>query len=178
MAMELPHFRYYKDPVAAGVIKPSDAVCLCCERARGHIYVGPVYSVEDLSERLCPWCIADGRAAERFQASFIGYHALDEAGAAPSVIEEIDRRTPGYFTWQEATWLAHCGNACVFHGDASEQDVRDASVAARQQWMQDYELAEKDWEWASKGYKPAGDSAFYKFVCVHCQQVVLAWDLS
>jgi len=66
----LPQFPYHPDPVATGSIKPSDVTCLSCERRRGQIYVGPVFAVEELEECLCPWCIADGSAAARFDAQF------------------------------------------------------------------------------------------------------------
>ncbi|RIA19754.1 hypothetical protein DFO61_4327 [Ectopseudomonas oleovorans] len=178
MTAVLPHFPYHKDPLATGVVKASDSVCRCCGLARGYIYTGPVYSREHLRDRLCPWCIADGSAATRFDASFIGDHSLAESGVAESAIEEVDLCTPGYSSWQDSIWLAHCNDACEFHGDASEEDVRQATTSTKQQWMQDYEQAEKDWEWATRGYKPGGDSAFYKFVCRHCQQVLFAWDLS
>lgn len=178
MDIVLPHFPYHKDPLVTGAIKASDTVCRCCGLARGYIYAASVYSREELRDRLCPWCIADGSAAKRFEASFIEHHALAESGVADSVIEEIDLRTPGYFSWQGATWLAHCNDACEFHGDATVEDVHQASTATKQQWMQDYEQAEKDWEWATRGYQPGGDSAFYKFVCKHCQLVTFAWDLS
>jgi uncharacterized protein CbrC (UPF0167 family) len=95
----LPQFTYHPDPVATGSIKLSGTVCICCEKARGYIYTGPVYAGEELDEQICPWCIADGSAAERFGAEF-----TDAAGVASglwpavpdSVVEEVSRRTPGF----------------------------------------------------------------------------------
>ncbi|HEX5829769.1 MAG TPA: CbrC family protein, partial [Gemmatimonadaceae bacterium] len=69
MTEPLPSFRYHPDPVAAGSIEPSDAVCRCCGRARGYIYAGPVCAEEEFDDALCPWCITDGQAAARFAAS-------------------------------------------------------------------------------------------------------------
>ncbi len=31
-------------------------------------HTGPVYAIAELSDNVCPWCIADGSAAERFAA--------------------------------------------------------------------------------------------------------------
>jgi uncharacterized protein CbrC (UPF0167 family) len=111
--MDLPSFAYHPDPVASGSITASDATCQCCERARGFIYVGPVYAEDDLEDALCPWCIADGSAHEKFGASF-----TDEAGFPDEideeVIEEIAFRTPGFATWQEGRWLTCCDDAAAF----------------------------------------------------------------
>jgi uncharacterized protein CbrC (UPF0167 family) len=71
MPEALPVFRYHPDPVRSGSIKESASVCKSCGRARGFIYVGPVYAeADDLDDRFCPWCIADGSAAAKFDAYF------------------------------------------------------------------------------------------------------------
>ena len=41
-----------------------------CGESRGFIYSGPVYGQEELDSSICPWCIADGSAAEKFDAEF------------------------------------------------------------------------------------------------------------
>ena len=56
MAEAPPTFLYHPDSVATGAIKRSDRVCLCRSRARGWIYDGPAYAVDDIQEALCPWC--------------------------------------------------------------------------------------------------------------------------
>src|SRR5262245_61615527 len=66
-AEPLPSFRYHPDPVASRSIEPSDAVCEACNLARGWRYVGSVYGPQDV-EHVCPWCIADGTAAELLDA--------------------------------------------------------------------------------------------------------------
>ena len=57
----LPDFRYFPDPLAAGVFVESDSSCDFCGAARGFVYVGPLYALEEYVA--CPWCIADGSAA-------------------------------------------------------------------------------------------------------------------
>lgn len=95
----LPAFRYHPDPLASGSVVASAATCRCCGRARGHVYVGPVYAEEELSEAVCPWCIADGAAAEIFDAEFVDVACFPDA-LPDDAAEEIARRTPGYATWQ------------------------------------------------------------------------------
>lgn len=173
----LPSFRYHPDPVATGAVQESTAVCECCGRARGFIYTGAVYA-EDEVEQICPWCIADGSAAAKFDASFVDDHPLVEAALPAEIIGEVTRRTPGYESWQPETWLVHCKDACEFHGDASVEDVRNATPETKQLWMEEYELGEEDWLDVTDAYQPGGDPALYKFVCRHCGLVLFGWDCS
>ena len=112
MTEEMPTFKYHPDPAGNGLVTASDKTCKCCGKARGFIYRGPVYSVHDLDEGICPWCIADGAAAAKFNATFTDdVPLLDSGGLNPAIVEEITRRTPGYIGWQQETWLTHCGDA-------------------------------------------------------------------
>jgi len=60
--MELPVFKYHRDPLQSGSVAKSPESCRCCGKQRGYIYQGPAYSEEELEKALCPWCIADGSA--------------------------------------------------------------------------------------------------------------------
>lgn len=111
--VSLPMFRYHPDPVGNGVISKSSATCRCCQKARGWIYNGPVFAVGELEASLCPWCIADGSAAQKLDASFADDQPLFDDGVASSVIEDVTRRTPGFNSWQQDRWLSHCGEACA-----------------------------------------------------------------
>jgi uncharacterized protein len=107
--LDLPVFSYHPDPIVSGSILISDARCACCGQTRGFIYSGPA----DLEEALCPWCIANGSAHAKFDASF-----CDPAGFSdslpPATVEEIAYRTPGFSSWQQERWLSCCGDACAF----------------------------------------------------------------
>jgi uncharacterized protein len=177
MTESLPTFRYHPDPVATGMVVTSGIVCICCERARGYIYIGPVYSIEQLNECFCPWCIADGSASKKFDASFADSYPLIQAGLDNEIVEEVHLRTPGYSSWQQESWLSHCNDACEFHGDASVFDVANASPETKSNWIADYEQDDKGWLWVTEGYQPGGDSALYKFKCRNCQLILFGWDL-
>src|SRR5580693_867163 len=115
MTEELPSFRYFPDPVAAGSVKPEpDAPCLSCNRIRGYIYIGPAFSEKpfNLEYCLCPWCIADGNAAKRFSATFNDAGTMEDVAA--EVMTEIEQRTPGFHGWQQETWLSCCDDAAAF----------------------------------------------------------------
>jgi uncharacterized protein CbrC (UPF0167 family) len=109
--MDLPVFRYHPDPLASGSIAASDAQCACCGQRRGFIYTGPAYCEEELEDALCPWCIADGSAHKKFDASFASEFA---DGIPPGAVDEITYRTPGFNSWQQDQWLGCCGDAAAF----------------------------------------------------------------
>jgi uncharacterized protein len=178
MTETLPHFRYHPAPQATGVVEASSKVCACCSKARGFIYVGPVYGESDLDSQICPWCIADGTAAASLGASFADSYPLERAGIAREIIDEVNLRTPSYTSWQQESWLTHCEDACEFHGDASVEDVAQVSTETKADWRLEYQLTDEDWAHITAHYQPKGDQAFYKFVCRHCGLVRLGWDCS
>lgn len=171
--MTLPHFRYHPDPLATGMIQPSDAECVCCGEARGYVYVGPVSAVEDYEECICPWCIADGSASEQLDATFAdedgvgGYGDWDPVPEA--VVDEVCRRTPGFVGWQQERWWTHCGDAAEYLGNAG----RDEAIAAGKEFLNAIRAEagiESDEEWndylgaLSLEYGPTA----YLFRCRHC----------
>jgi uncharacterized protein len=122
--LDLPVFRYHPDPIASGSICISDARCACCGETRGFVYSGPAYCEADLEEALCPWCIADGSAHAKFDASF-----ADPAGFADNMpretVEEIAYRTPGFSSWQQERWLTCCADAGAFWEPIGYTELRE-----------------------------------------------------
>lgn len=122
--MELPVFRYHPDPIASGSIVVSDKACACCGKARGFVYTASVYCEAELDdEALCPWCIADGSAHEKFDASFTDFSGLPD-NLPPDIAEEIAFRTPGFSTWQSERWLGCCGDAAAFLEPVGTEELR------------------------------------------------------
>jgi uncharacterized protein len=120
----LPTFRYHPDPVASGSVVRSDATCECCGDRRGYLYAGPVYSEAALESGLCPWCIADGSAHRRYEATFVDTEAFAESTPG-AVIDEISQRTPGYSAWQAERWPECCGDATAFLGPMGIKEIRE-----------------------------------------------------
>ncbi len=174
--MKFPYFKYHPNPLQTSSVSQSDRTCIRCNQARCFIYTGPVYAVDNLSERLCPWCIANGEAAHQFGATFSDPYSLLHHGIAKEIAIEVAERTPGYISWQQEEWLSHCNDACEFHGDATQEDVKNASIETKQQWFLDNNADEAFWQTVTECYMPQGSPAFYKFKCRHCQMILLGWD--
>lgn len=121
MSVGLPSFRYHPDPVASGSIRESAETCACCERATGWIYTATFYTAQDVSGQFCPWCIADGSAAERFKGDFTDSYGLD--GVSAETLEQVTRRTPGFHAWQDPHWLVHCNDVAAFIGEVGYTEL-------------------------------------------------------
>jgi uncharacterized protein CbrC (UPF0167 family) len=172
----LPRFRYHPDPVGTGSVKESQKKCECCDRARGFVYSGPVYAVGNLREALCPWCIATGAAADKFDALFSDDYPLVELGLRPEIIAEVTRRTPGFSGWQQETWSVHCEDACGFVGDASLQDL--GTEEAREQLTGPEGVPAERWAAFVAAYTPGGNPSVYVFQCLHCRARCFQIDMT
>ena len=111
----LPRFPYHRDAISSGSIAGSDAVCQCCARSRGAIYVGVIY---ELVDTLCPWCIADGSAYDKFGATFFDAE-FGDADLNPVELPEHFRRavfgcTVGFSTNNPIIWWVHCGEPAEY----------------------------------------------------------------
>lgn len=174
----LPNFCYHPDPLATGSVKASDTVCRCCGEARGYVYTASVYALNELCDSICPWCIADGSAAQKFDAMFSDDIPLVQAGVPDKVIEEVTRRTPGYNSWQQETWLSCCGDACEFHGNATRPELQALNGNDLARVLADFGWREQHWPQFIQHYQPGGNPAVYKFVCRHCHTTKYAVDFT
>ncbi|MDN3023017.1 CbrC family protein [Streptomyces sp. S.PB5] len=155
----LPSFRYHPDPVATGSVVPSDAPCDCCGRSRGFAYDGPVFGVDDPAGALCPWCLADGSAAARYEAQF-----TEAEGRIPLEVRvEVERRTPGFRGRQQEQWLTHCGDAAAFLGRAGAAGVKEYPEALG-------DLLADHGEDFCAALDADGQPTAYLFRCLHCDR--------
>ncbi len=168
MSEELPGFPYHPDPLSTGAVVASGTTCVCCGRARGFIYAGPVYAVEELSHLLCPWCIADGSAAAKYDADFIGDPIGDDVPL--EVVMSVDACTPGFSSWQHPQWFFHCGDGAAFMGavGAAElvafPDAREELRSEADAWGWSAEAVESYLGALDKDSQPTG----YLFMCRTC----------
>ena len=120
--LSLPRFRYHSDPLRTGSVITTNDRCKCCRRVRRFIYT--VGTPACPPRTVCPWCIADGKAAQRFDTEFNDVDWGVPAGVPASALDELRFRTPSFTGWQHAHWLYHCGDACDFLGMFGYADLQ------------------------------------------------------
>lgn len=170
--MSLPAFRYHPDPLATGSVIASDVCCACCGDARGYVYTGPVYAVDEYEQCICPWCIADGSAHTRLDASFTDTYGIGggEWDAVPeAVVDEIANRTPGFRGWQQERWWTHCGDGAQFIGRAGAAELKAFGPQAVDAIRASAGLDDAaEWEHFFAALDKDGSPAAYVFRCIHC----------
>lgn len=108
---------------------------MSCGQVRGFVYTGPVFAKEELVDSFCPWCIADGSAAKRFDAIFTDDIGMPD-DVPVEVVDAVTTRTPGFGGWQQEHWLYHCGDGAAFLGAAGWPELErhpDALDSVRQE---------------------------------------------
>ncbi|ANS87779.1 UPF0167 protein [Vibrio scophthalmi] len=173
--MELPKFKYHPDPIATGVFEKSDDICECCSKAKGYIYTSSFYTAQYVKS-ICPWCIADGSAATKYNGSFSDDYPLIEEGVDLAVVVEVCERTPGYPSWQQEIWQVHCGTACEFHGDAEKEDLECLAGYELDTFLTKEMVDPEVWPKIIQHYEKGGQPSVYKFKCTECQEIVLTMD--
>jgi len=110
-------------------------------------------------ENLCPWCIADGRAAKKWDGFF---NELANGMALPDAVrEEVCCRTPAIETWQDWSWPSSTTDALRFVGEvdgkslltAADERAVAACLAAFEGWGGTF--TRDDLRHVSKGSDPA-----------------------
>ncbi|WP_298151386.1 CbrC family protein [Flavobacterium sp.] len=167
--MELPTFKYHPNAYTLEIISEDDIVCECCGAPSPYRYNGPFYTVDEI-EDLCPWCIKNGKAAEKFGGDFQDPAAVDGV-ENESAIVEVSQRTPGFDAIQEANWLAHCDDLCAFVGYANPELV----APILDELMDDIEDSGFDVAEMVKGLKKEALDG-YVFQCLHCGKHRIYFD--
>lgn len=130
--MKLPHFKYHPNVYELDLFEEEQGECSICLQGRSLRYEGPFYSIED-PEYICPWCIADGSAAEKYNGEFNDYCGIEGVSPNPNdpeptiqseLLDEICLKTPGYHSWQQGEWQSHCNEPCVFLGYADTDSIQ------------------------------------------------------
>ena len=142
--MSFPLFTYHPKPIETGSVKISENICEVCNEKRGYVIVPTMYCEENV-ENICPWCVADGRAVEKFNGDFVSnidnYEILTK-----EVIEEICTKTVSFSSYQEEEWLTHCNDGCEFHGLAKVEDIKKISDAETKILIENSSLTVEDIE--------------------------------
>ena len=176
--MKLPIFKYHPDPLATGSIVKSDTKCRCCGKKTGFIYAGPVYAEEELDQALCPWCIAEGSAADKFDATFTDESGIGdcEVTLSSDVEDEVARRTPGFSGWQEERWLGCCDDAAAFLGPMGREELNKLGPKAVTAVREECGLEDEEWTDYLKALNRDDGPTAYVFRCLHCDKLLAYSD--
>ncbi|TQV88247.1 CbrC family protein [Aliikangiella coralliicola] len=171
--MELPNFKYHPDPIGSDSICESSEICECCGKQTGYRYKGSIYCKGDISS-LCPWCIADGSAAKKYDAQFNNFYS----DLPDEIVKEVQERTPGFYSFQEQDWLEHCDDACEFYGQALASDLQSLSQSEVNWILENTYLDSEEWEHLKQEHVPDSEPVIYKYVCRKCKEVFVSFDES
>lgn len=173
--MNLPKFKYHPDPIKTGSVVKSDTVCECCGQVNGYIYTGPVFSEEELDDCICPWCIADGRAHDEFDAEFTDFDGVGDYGTwgeiPEHIKEEVSFRTPGFCGWQQERWWTHCGDAAIFLGAAGKKEIEGFGEALTSRLRLESGYNNEQWERYLNALSKDGSPTAYVFKCCKCGEL-------
>ena len=173
--MELPIFKYHPDPIKTGAIEVTSATCECCDIAQGYRATSTIYAEEEI-QTICPWCIANGSAAEKFDGEFTDSHPLLKAGLDTAIVKEVCERTPCFNSWQQEVWLSHCNDACEFHGDADKLDLLEITGTILEAFLDKQQIDQDIWQKIVTSYEKGGNPSVYKFKCRICGMKTYGMD--
>ena len=113
------------------------ARCSVCNQRTGYIDTGGFHGRFRSGEPLqpfCPWCIANGKAAEKYDGYFnyFSFLALEESELPAHIkkipedqLDELVFRTPRYSSLQGTEWFIHCHSPCIFLGKTKWVAIRN-----------------------------------------------------
>lgn len=137
------------------------------------MYKGPVYSEEELGDVICPWCIANGRAHEKFNAKFVDAAGVGGYGdwqtVPPEIVDEVAHRTPGFSGWQQERWFTHCDDAAEFLGAAGRKELEGFGDEAISAIQKEAGLSAQDWDSYLRALDKESGPTAYVFRCRHCR---------
>ena len=176
MDKDFPKFRYHPDPIGTGAFKRSETPgrCQCCGRITEYEYDGPIFTEEDV-EDLCPWCIADGTAARKYDCTFQDDYSVDDVND-PEKLDELIHRTPGYCGWQQEVWLAHCNDYCAFVGYVGMTELEKMGLSDKLEDIYRKDEAMFDIGDIRECMTNGGSMQGYLFRCLHCGKYQLYAD--
>lgn len=172
--MELPKFKYSPNAYSIDVFENVEGICSICQEERHIRYTGSFYSIEE-PDYICPWCIADGRAAEMYDGEFNDYCGIEGVSPNPKdpklkiskeLLLEITKKTPSYISWQQERWMTHCNEPCAFIGYADTETIEPLM----EELKDDIENNGYGADFIKSSLSKDGSLVGYLFQCLHCNQ--------
>jgi uncharacterized protein CbrC (UPF0167 family) len=164
--MELPKFKYSPNAFELDIFENVEGTCSVCNEKRQIKYTSSFYSVEE-PEYICPWCIADGKAAEKYKGEFNDYEGIENSeNIEKELLLQASERTPSYTSWQQEVWLTHCNEPCAFVGYADTKTIEPLM----EELNDDIENNGYDPDFIKSSLTKDGSLVGYLFQCVNCNQ--------
>ncbi|HRI27303.1 MAG TPA: CbrC family protein [Chitinophagales bacterium] len=170
--MELPKFKYSPNAYNLDLFEEEEGTCSVCNQKRQLKYTGSFYSAKE-PEYICPWCIANGKAAQKYGGEFNDYYSIEGVSANPddpepdvpkTLLTEITQKTPSYTAWQQQVWLTHCHEPCAFIGYADAKTI----ASFLDEVTEDIERSGFESQLVKTQLSKSGSLAGYLFQCVKC----------
>lgn len=138
-----PHFRFFPGAYQFGkdgeaIFKREEGPCHCCKKRDIYAYQLSVYWLRRDKPTLCAQCIADGRLDELlYEGDHYGMHDWQADGPVhdEETVQEVDKRTPGFDTYNPFMWATLDGEPMAFMGYGDEEKwkyVPEALAAMRE----------------------------------------------
>jgi len=180
---ELPTFKFHPNPLETGNAIEKQFICVCCQKEKNYAYTGPIFSADESVDEimedntLCLDCIADGTAANKWDAEFNDCdYNVEEICSNAEALSELMTRTPGYNSFQSPIWVFHCNEPCEFHGEFTKNELMQLCETI------EYPDDENDYDPEHlknilKDYEPGSSHTFFKFVCIKCKGIIAHEDM-
>ncbi|WP_298782619.1 CbrC family protein [uncultured Polaribacter sp.] len=165
---ELPKFKYQPNALKLGIIEKKNIDCPVCEKNRDYAYSGGIYAIEEV-EFICPWCVADGSAAAKYDGMYIDDASCEEV-SDQNKLTELVTKTPNYVSWQQEVWLAHHDDYCSFEkyvGWKEIEHLKENLSDDIERIKSEYGLSQSEFE---QYLVNDGGMQGYLFKCLHCDQ--------
>lgn len=172
LLQSLPHFIYHPDPLSTGAFVEGEAkLCPSCGKESNIYYNLMPYCIDNI-KNLCPFCIANGLAAKKFDAEFV-QDAEGQGELVPEKDQLLFCQTPGYSSWQGENWLSCCQDYCAYLGTVGTKELKEMGIA--EQVLADYE-ERGEYQDIEEYLVKDGSLCGYLFRCLHCQKYQIGVD--
>lgn len=172
LLQSLPHFIYHPDPLSTGAFVEGEAkLCPSCGKESNIFYNLMPYCIDNI-KNLCPFCIANGLAAKKFDAEFV-QDAECQGELDPEKDQVLFCQTPGYSSWQGENWLSCCQDYCAYLGTVGTRELKAMGIA--EQVLADYE-ERGEYQDIEEYLVKDGSLCGYLFRCLHCQKYQIGVD--
>ena len=180
----IPDFKYHPFPLETGAFEQDGktVICHCCGRTTRVYYEYPfdtdLIPDDDFDIYFCADCIKNGEASKKFRGVFQNPNFCEKV-ADKTKLEELCKRTPGYYAPRQAYWLAHCDDFCALVEDIfawSELAEKGLESEVEEDWVANADLDINDINLIKKRLRYSGKYFGYLFRCLHCGKYRLYVD--